>query len=185
MYGHFSDQKTVFIDLFPVKKCVFAYASLETGNSCIEITSHHFSIVLFYSFLDLKRCIALLSISFHLKKNPINHFEVPDPIVSGNTNQPRIKCDIDKEEDLHEIANESVLFEVKAEQFTAGTTKDFAKSMALLISPFYVFNVEYPSRIENTLTFIQKFSLDINGKSKTSDKVLKFMSVLKKKLNGF
>ena len=57
--------------------------------------------------------------------------------------------------------------------------------MALLISPFYVFNVEYPSRIEKTLTFIQKFSLDINGKSKTSDKVLKFMSVLKKKLNGF
>ena len=185
MFGHFSDLKTVFIDLFPVKKCVFTYASLETGNSCIEITSHHFSIVLFYSFLDLTRCIALLSIPFHLRENPVNHFEVPDPIVSGNTSQPRIKCDIDKEADFHEIANESVLFEVKAEQFTAGTTKDFAKSVALLISLFYVFNVEYPSRTESTLTFIQKFFLDINGKSKTSDKVLKFMSVLRKKLNGF
>ena len=67
----------------------------------------------------------------------------------------------------------------------AGTTKDFVKSMALLISSFYVFNIEYPSKIENTLTFIQKFFLDINDKPKTSDKVLKFMSVLKKKLNGF
>ena len=67
----------------------------------------------------------------------------------------------------------------------AGTTKDFVKSMVLLISSFYVFNIEYPSQVENILTFIQKFFLDINDKSKTSDKVLKFMSVLKKKLNGF
>ena len=66
----------------------------------------------------------------------------------------------------------------------AGTTKDFVKSMALLISSFYLFNIEYPSQVENILTFIQKFFLDINDKSKTSDKVLKFMSVLKKKLNG-
>ena len=115
----------------------------------------------------------------------MNYFEVPDPIVSGNTNQPRIKCDIDKEVGFHEIANKLILFEIKVEQFTTGATKDFVKSVALLISSFYVFNVEYPSKIENTLTFIQKFFLNINGKSKTSDKVLKFMSVLKKKLNGY
>ena len=36
VYGDFSHLKTVFIDLFPVKKCVFAHASLETGNPCIE-----------------------------------------------------------------------------------------------------------------------------------------------------
>ena len=185
MYGHFSHVKTMFTDRFPVKKSLFAYASLETGNPCIEITSHYFSIALFYSFLDLTRCIALLSIPFHLKENPINYFEVSDPIVSGNTNQPRIKCDIDTEADFHEIGNKLILFEIKVEQFTTGTTKDFVKSMALLISSFYVFNVEYPSKIENTLTFIQKFFLNINDKSKTSDKVLKFMSVLKKKLNGF
>ena len=78
-----------------------------------------------------------------------------------------------------------MLFEIKVEQFTTGTTKDFVKSVALLISSFYVFNVEYPSKVENTLIFIQKFFLNINDKSKTSDKVLRFMSVLKKKLNGF
>ena len=175
----------MFTDLFPVKKCVFAHASFEARMPFIEITSHQFSIVLFYSFLDLTRCIALLSILFHLKENPIDYFEVPDPTVSGNTNQPRIKCDIEKEAYFHEIANKSILFEIKVEQFTAGTTKHFVKLMALLISSFYVFNIEYPSKIENTLTFIQKFFLDINDKSKTSDKVLKFMSVLKKKLNGF
>ena len=76
-------------------------------------------------------------------------------------------------------------FEIKVEQFTTGTIKDFVKSRALLISSFYVFNVEYPSKVESKLTFIQKFFLNINDKSKTSDKVLKFMSVLKKKLNGF
>ena len=57
-------------------------------------------------------CIDVDTISS--KREP-GYLEVPDPIVSGNTNQPRIKCDIDKEEDLHEIANESVLFEVKVE----------------------------------------------------------------------
>ena len=77
------------------------------------------------------------------------------------------------------------MFEIKVEQVTTGTTKDFMKWVALLISSFYVFNVEYPSKIENILTFIQKFFLGINDKSKTSGKMLKFMSVLKKKLNGF
>ena len=116
---------------------------------------------LFYSFLDLTRCIALLLIPFHLKENLINYFEVADHIVSGNTNEPRIKCDIEKEADFHEIANKSKLFKIKLEQFMTGTTKDFVKSVTLLISSFYGFN------------------------AKTSDKVFKFMSVLKKKINRF
>ena len=78
-----------------------------------------------------------------------------------------------------------MLFEIKVEQFTTGTTKGFVNSMALLISSFYVFNVEYPSKIENTFTFNLKFFLNINDKSKTSDKVLRFMSVLKKNLTDF
>ena len=146
----------MFTDLFPVQKYVFADVSLETGNPCIEITNHHFSIVLFYSFLDLTRCIALLLIPFHLKENLINYFEVADPIVSGNTNEPRIKCDFEKEADFHEIANKSKLFKIKLEQFMTGTTKDFVKSMTLLISSFYGFN------------------------AKTSDKLFKFMSVQKR-----
>ena len=116
---------------FPVKMCLFAHASLETGNPCIEMTSHHILTTLFYSFLDLTRCIALLFLPFRLKQNPINYFELTDTIISGNTNQPRIKCDIGKEPD-------SMLFEIKVQQFTTGTTKDFVKSMALLISSFYV-----------------------------------------------
>ena len=100
-------------------------------------------------------------IPFHLKENLINYFEVADHIVSGNTNEPRIKCDIEKEADFHEIANKSKLFEIKLEQFMTGTTKDFVKSVTLLITSFYGFN------------------------AKTSDKVFKFMSVLKKKLNRF
>ena len=127
----------------------------------------------------------MLSLPFHLKENPINYSELPDTIISGNTNQPRIKCDIEKEADFHEKANKSMLFKIKVEQFKTGTTKDFVKSMALLISSFYVFNVEYPSKIENTLTFIQKFFLNINDKSKTSDKVLRFMPVLKRNLMDF
>ena len=51
------------------------------------------------------------------------YLEVPDPIVSGNTNQPRIKCDIDKEANFHETANKSILFNIKVEQFTTSTTK--------------------------------------------------------------
>ena len=56
------------------------------------------------------------------------------------------------------------------ERFTTGITKDFLKSMALLIISFYVFKVEYPSKIENSLTFIQKFFLDINDKSKVRER---------------
>ena len=107
----------------------------------------------------------MLSLLFHLKENPINYFELSDTIISRNTNQPRIKCDVDKEEDFHEIENNSMLFEIKLEQFTTGTTKDLVKSMALLISSFYVFNVEHPSKIGNTLTFIQKVFLNINDKA--------------------
>ena len=62
-----------------------------------------------------------------------------------------MKCDIDKEEDFHEIASKSIFFEIKVEQFTTGTTKDFLRSLALLISSFYVFHVEYPSKIEKFL----------------------------------
>ena len=51
---------------------------------------------------------------------------------------------------------------IKVERFTTGITKDFLKSMALLIISFYVFKVEYPSKIENSLTFIQKFFLDMS-----------------------
>ena len=70
----------------------------------------------------------MLSIPFHLKETPINYFEVTDAIVSANTNQSRIQCDIDKEADFHEIANKLILFEIKVEQFTTGTTKDFVNS---------------------------------------------------------
>ena len=85
---------------------------------------------------------SIVSLPFHLNENVINYFELPDTIIQGNTNQPRIKCDINKEADFHEIANKSMLFEVKVEQFTTGTTKVFVKSAALFISYFYVFNVE-------------------------------------------
>ena len=92
-------------------------------------------------------CIDVDTISS--KREP-GYLEVPDPIVSGNTNQPRIKCDIDKEANFHETANKSILFNTKVEQLTTSTTKYFVKSMALLTSSFYVLNVEYPSKIENT-----------------------------------
>ena len=109
--------ETVFTDRFPVKKCLFVHASLETGNPCIEITSHRFSIPFFYSFLDL-RYFALLS----------------------NTNQSRTKCDIYTEADFNVIGNKSILFEIKVEQFTV---RNFVKSMSVLLISFYMFNVDY------------------------------------------
>ena len=148
VYGHFSHMKTVFIDLFAVKKCLFAHASLETGNPRIEITSHYFSITLLYSFLDLTRYIAMTSIPFHLNgKLVILKFLILQHQVTQTNQEQNATL---KEADFHEIANKSILFNIKVEQFTTSTTKYFVKSMARLISSFYVFNVEYPSKIENT-----------------------------------
>ena len=126
--------------------------------------------------LDLIRCIALLSIPFH--PNPINYFKVTRP----STNQPRSKCDTDIEADFYEIAK-WITFEIRVEQFKTCTGKDFEKVMAL-IRFFYLFNVEYRSIIESKLSFIQKFFLNINDKSKTIDKCPKLKPLLKKKFNG-
>ena len=60
------------------------------------------------------------------------------------------------------------------EQFKTGTTEDFMKSMTLLISSFCVqCRVLFQNR--------KYINFDINDKSKTSNKVLKLISVLKKK----
>lgn len=71
------------------------------------------------------------------------------------------------------------------EQFKTCTGKDFDKVMAL-IRFFYLFNVEYRSVIEGKLSFIQKFFLNINDKSKTIDKsVPNLRHFLKRNLMDF
>ena len=55
-----------------------------------------------------------------------------------------------------------------------------------LIRFFYLFNVEYRSVIEGKLSFIQKFFLNINDKSKTIDKsVPNLRHFLKRNLMDF
>ena len=59
-------------------------------------------------------------------------------------------------------------------------TSDFVETFALLLSAFYIFNVEYPKKLKATLLFFQKFVLGISDRSKLPSKVLTLMSNLKK-----
>ena len=68
------------------------------------------------------------------------------------------------------------------ENVVVAETSDFVQAFALLLGALYVFNVEYPKKLEATLLFFQKFILGISDRSKLPSKVLTLMSNLKKAL---
>ena len=57
--------------------------------------------------------------------------------------------------DIEFLADASRL-DVLIERFQTASSKDFFRAFAILMASFYVFNVEYPKKLEGTLIFIQK-----------------------------
>ena len=62
-----------------------------------------------------------------------------------------------------------------------GEARDMVKAFAMLLCVFYIFNLEYPKKLEATFLLIQKLFLRISDKCKVPSKVLKLMSDLKEK----
>ena len=102
------------------------------------------------------------------------------------TNQPRIKCEkLQLSNTFESIIEEDVQFSVVVEHNVIIETKDFVKAFKMMLCAFYIFNLEYPKKLEATFLLYQKLFLRINDKSKIPAKVLKLMSDLKKKKNLF
>ena len=71
---------------------------------------------------------------------------------------------------------------VEVENITVEETRDMFKAFAMLLCAFYIFNLEYPKKLESTFLLIQKLFLRISDKCKVLSEVLvKLMSDLKKR----
>ena len=97
------------------------------------------------------------------------------------SNQPRIKCEKLQLSNTFESIIEDVRFSVVVEHNVIAETKDFVKAFEMMLCAFYIFNLEYPKKLEATFLLYQKLFLRINDKCKIPAKVLKLMSDLKKK----
>ena len=96
------------------------------------------------------------------------------------TNQPRIKCEkIQLHNSFDKILDEDVRYSVAVENITVGETRDMVRALAMLLCVFYIFNLEYPKKLEATSLLI--FFLRISDKCEVSSKELKLMSDLKKR----
>ena len=86
------------------------------------------------------------------------------------------------EKSFDSVAEMDNFYSILVENVVVAETSDFVQAFALLLGAFYVFNVEYPKKLEATLLFFQKFILGISDRSKLPSKVLTLMSNLKKAL---
>ena len=100
---------------------------------------------------------------------------------SGNF-QPRLisKNVISDITDYSTLFDENSEYQLKIETFTLAHGKDFVETFGLMLASFYVFNVRYPRKLEGSLLFFQKFMLGIGDETKTPQKVLQFISKVKK-----
>ena len=129
---------------------------------------------LFVYFLDYHQCLTILKVPYLLREDPMALF--------APTNQPRIKCETTQlHNSFDKILVENIRYSVAVENITVGETRDMVKAFAMLLCVFYIFNLEYPKKLEATFLLIQKLFLRISDKCKMPSEVLKLMSDLKER----
>ena len=98
--------------------------------------------------------------------------------VEADHFQPRLTCKklSQNNGDFSVLIDDDVEFELKIETFTLAHGKDFIRMFALLLASFYIFNVEYPKKLEATMVFLQKYMLRIGDETKTPHKVLQYFA---------
>ena len=114
--------------------------------------------------------------SFTLREDPVGFF------MGSDNYQPRlvskdIMSDID---DFSVLFEENTEYELKVETFTLARGQNFIEMFSLMLASFYIFNVQYPKKLEGSLLFFQKFLLGISDETKTPQKVLQLISKVKK-----
>ena len=113
---------------------------------------------------------------FTLREDPTEFF------MESDNYQPRlVSKDITSNiDDFSVLFEESTEYELKVETFTLACGKNFIEMFGLMLVSFYVFNVEYPKKLEGSPMFLQKFLLGIGDETKTPQKVLRLISKVKK-----
>ena len=86
------------------------------------------------------------------------------------------------EKSFDSIVEMDNLYSILVGNVVVAETSDFVETFTLLLGAFYIFNVEYPKKLEATLLLFQKIILGISDRSKLPSKVLTLMSNLKKAL---
>ena len=121
----------------------------------------------------MTNCAALQHIPYLLREDPMVYFI--------EANHPRIKNEeiaLTKKFDI--ITEDDIEFNIMVERIRMATCKDFFRAMAVKFSCYYIFNLQYPPKLEATCFMIQKFLLRISDKSNSPSKVLKLISNIKK-----
>eukprot|EP00111_Clytia_hemisphaerica_P004357 TCONS_00012456-protein len=108
------------------------------------------------SKLYVKNCLKLMLVSFLLREST---FAIFDPTKT----YPRLvgTSASFNETDLSTALLESASFDVKIEGQVVAQANNFMEAFAVMIATYYVFNLAYPKELECTLSFIQKYILDI------------------------
>ena len=83
-------------------------------------------------------------------------------------------------DDFSVLFEENTEYELKVETFTLARGQNFIEMFSLMLASFYIFNVQYPKKLEGSLLFFQKFLLGIGDETKTPQKVLQLISKVKK-----
>ena len=96
-------------------------------------------------------------------------------LISKEQASHKFQCD-KPSADINVISEENTSYHIMVERFHLTSTKDFINAFGVLMASFYVFNLEYTG----SFIFVQKLFSNINDKQKTSQKVLKLISSLKK-----
>ncbi|XP_066914364.1 uncharacterized protein [Clytia hemisphaerica] len=127
------------------------------------------------SKIYLTNCYKILRIPFLLNECPSSFLK------SVDESHPRIIPTFVAfdEKDLGTLLDGDS-FDVKVEEEILATTNNFFDAVCLMLASYYVFNIVYPNSLINTLTFIQKYILDIGDETKTLGRVSTFISRIKK-----
>ena len=105
-----------------------------------------------FSLLDLSHSTALLALPYILREESLHYFDIT------TSNQPRFRYNtpISDISDIEFLADAS-RFDVLIERFESASSEDFIRAFAILMASFYVFNVEYPKKLEGTLFSFKNF----------------------------
>ena len=118
-----------------------------------------------FSLLDLSHSTTLLALPYILREESLHYFYI------ATSNQPRFRYNtpISDISDIEFLADAS-RFDVLIERFQIASSKDFIGAFAILMASFYVFNVEYPKKLERTLS-------ENSDNQKSLSKVLRLISL--------
>ena len=121
----------------------------------------------------------MLTIPYLLRENVYDIFHIDDN-ADVNVYQ-RIKClSVTSDSDALEnvFIGECEVFEIVVDNRMVARTNDFFQAFSVMMASYYVFNLEYPNTLVETL--IQRYILGISDSTKTLQRVLTIVAKVRK-----